>query len=246
MNVQLALSQKSVVLCQPPQNMSWLFQSDGQWQWPWLASAENTCLGGFAHMLLNYLQNTDQDVCTAQCKWMQMCTYAHVWIHAWYTAQTPRANWVENMSVTWFDVSRYAPKLPCPTLYCSTTCNTCCLTRHTGQLLWRVNTCCAAHRHCCGLLDMERSIWRMKYGFYSWDDTFICFAKANRSINLCSNQLNFLITTKDKDILLYMTTIEMTEWKWFKIITFRVFFQTRHNTREGSYLCGLHVSDLTK
>ena len=144
---------------------------------------------------------------------MQMCTYAHVWIHAWYTAQTLRANCVENMSVTWFDVSRYAPKLPCPTLYCSTTCNTCCLTRQTGQLLWRVDTCCAAHCHCCGLLDMERSIWRMKYGFYSWDDTFICFGKANRSINLCSNQLNFLITTKDKDILLYMTTIEMTEWK---------------------------------
>ena len=142
---------------------------------------------------------------------MQMCTYAHVWMHAWYTAQTLRANWVENMSVTWFDVSRYAPKLLCPTLYCSTTCNTCCLTQHTGQQLWRVNTCCAAHRHCCGLLDMERSIWRMKYGFYSWDDTFICFGKANRSINLCSNQLNFLITTKDKDILLYMTTIEMTE-----------------------------------
>ena len=55
--------------------MSWLFQSDGQWQWPWPASAENTCLGGFAHMLLNYLQNTDQDVCNVQCKWMQICTH---------------------------------------------------------------------------------------------------------------------------------------------------------------------------
>ena len=34
-----------VVLCTPLKNMIWLFQSDGQWQWPWLASDENTCPG---------------------------------------------------------------------------------------------------------------------------------------------------------------------------------------------------------
>ena len=84
-------------------NMIWLFQSDGQWQWPWLASAENTCLGS-ATCSSTFCKIQTWDVCSAQC----LC--AHVWMRTCYFTETLRANCVkhvENRSVAWFGVPRF-------------------------------------------------------------------------------------------------------------------------------------------
>ena len=92
-SIKLAFCMTYLVLCSLRKIMIWLFQSDGQWQWPWLASAENTCLGS-ATCCSTFCKIQTSDVCCAQClyKYIHACYFVVRHRHSgqivWSTSKT--------------------------------------------------------------------------------------------------------------------------------------------------------------
>ena len=134
-------------------------------------------MSGFGHMLLNFLQNTDLG-CVQCTMLVRTCVNAYLLFYRDTQGKLCEARRKQVSCMIWCSkIPRYQNQNYC--MYCCTTCTDCNTRYKTGHTAEQreskeivEESKNSSHRY-CGLLDMERSIWRMKYGFYRCETTLL-------------------------------------------------------------------------